>query len=300
MSISHRDIEANGLRFHLAECGPADGPPVLLLHGFPEYWGAWKVHMVQLAAQGFRVIAPDLRGYGTSAKPARVRDYALDLLVEDVTGMLDALDLDSAHIVGHDWGGALAWQVARAAPERIKRLVVINCPPFDSLRAVVLKDPIQVLRSWYVMSFQFPLLPQWGLGIWGHWMPCKMMIDSALPGTFTQEGLAGHRAAWSEPEALRSMIHWYRAAIRHPPTPGQRITTPSLLLWGEQDRFLGTALIPLIESLCDELTVTRFPENTHWLPHEAPEAVVEAIASFIGRPTSAADDMIASPPEAPE
>ena len=118
VEITHQDVQANGLRFHVAMSGPEDGQPVILLHGFPEYWGGWAPHVSLLAEQGYRAIAPDLRGYGTSDKPPRVKDYALKELVGDVTGILDALGHPTAHVVGHDWGGALAWEVARAAPER--------------------------------------------------------------------------------------------------------------------------------------------------------------------------------------
>ena len=105
---------------------------------------------------------------------------------------------------------------------------------------------------------------------------------AARPGTFTDDSLAGHREAWSNPGALRSMIHWYRAALRYPPESGRRITVPALLLWGEQDRFLGTRLIAPTKSRCDSLEVVRFPENTHWLPHEAPEVVVDHLLRFFG------------------
>jgi len=280
LEITHQDVEANGLRFHVALCGPDSGPPVILLHGFPEFWGGWAVHMPRLAAQGYRVIAPDLRGYGTSDKPARVKDYALERMVEDITGILDTLGHPTALVVGHDWGGALAWEVARAAPERVQRLVVINCPPFDAMRSAPLRDPLQPFRSWYILAFQLPFLPQWSSSLWNHKLLCSIMIRSAQPGTFSNTSLAAHREAWSNPDALRSMIHWYRAALRCPPKSGRRITVPALLLWGEKDRFLGTSLIAPTEALCDSLQVVRFPDNTHWLPHEAPEAVVTQIVQF--------------------
>jgi pimeloyl-ACP methyl ester carboxylesterase len=239
--------------------------------------------MPLLAARGYRVIAPDLRGYGTSAKPPKVKDYALDRLVEDVTGVLDALGHPTAHVVGHDWGGALAWQVARAVPERVDRLAVINCPPFDVMQRAPLRDPLQPFRSWYIFAFQLPILPQWSSSLRDFALLTSIMIRSARPGTFSTESLAGHRKAWSNPDALRSMIHWYRAGLRHPPAGGKRITVPVLLLWGEQDRFLGTSLIGPTEALCESLRVVRFPDHTHWLPHEAPEAVMEHILQFFER-----------------
>ena len=280
LDITHQDIQANGLRFHVALCGPEDGPAVILLHGFPEFWGGWATHMPMLARQGFRVIAPDLRGYGTSEKPKRVKDYALKHLVEDVAGILDVLGHPTAYVVGHDWGGALAWEVARTIPERVERLVVINCPPVDVLQRSALGNPMQILRSWYTLFFQMPFLPQWSSSLGNHKVLCSIMIRSAVPGTFTHESLAAHRDAWSNPGAIRSMIHWYRAALRHAPKGGRRISVPALLLWGEGDRFLGTPLIEPTAALCDSIEVVRFPDNTHWLPHEQPEVVVNHMVGF--------------------
>ena len=141
-----------------------------------------------------------------------------------------------------------------------------------------------------MFMFQLPLVPQWMNSLGDYSLLCQTMIRSALPGTFSWESLADHRAAWSNPNALRSMIHWYRAGLRHQPRTGRRITVPALLLWGEKDQFLGTRLIEPTEALCDSLEVVRFPDNTHWLPHEEPGAVVSHMTAFFEAPDPAAPD----------
>src|SRR5262245_37404008 len=154
----HREAVVNGVRLHYVEAG--SGPLVVLLHGFPEFWYCWRHQLPALAAAGFRAVAVDLRGYNESDKPPGARSYRLGVLVEAVAGLIEHLGADRGGVVGHDWGGVVAWVLAMRRPERVERLVAINAPhPAAWLRER--KDPAQLLRSWYTFFFQLPLLPEW-------------------------------------------------------------------------------------------------------------------------------------------
>jgi len=301
VEITHQDIQTNGVTLHVASCGPEDGPLVILLHGFPEYWGAWEAHMHLLADQGFRVIAPDQRGYNTSEKPPRVRDYRLDVLSDDILGLIDHHGQQTARLVGHDWGGAVAWHLARAHAERIHQLVVINCPPADVMQRYALRHPSQLVRSWYMMAMQLPWLAEWTLSMGNFSMAVSVMVDSATPGTFDRERLSGHIDAWSQPGALRGMVNWYRAGFRNPPKQGGGpVKVPTLLLWGERDRFLAKGLVDPAMAICEDGRAVRYPDATHWLPHEATEEVVKQMSAFFRVSAGESSDRLHPPADPSE
>lgn len=281
--MEHHRIATNGIRLHVIEAGPIDGPLLILLHGFPEFWYGWRHQIDALAARGYRVWAPDLRGYNLSDKPEGIEAYRLDALAADVAGLIDASGRGRALLVGHDWGGALAWWVAGAFPERVERMVVINAPHPLVMWRQLRRDPAQLLRSWYVFLFQLPRLPE-ALARRHDWSwLARALRDSSRPGTFTAEDLALYRQAWSRPGAIRAMLHWYRAALQRPPlTPTlPRVGVPTLLLWGCRDRFLGQAMARESITLCDEGTLHVFEEASHWLHQEEPEAVNARIDGFL-------------------
>ncbi len=281
MEITHHFIQTNQVRLHVASCGPEDGPLVILLHGFPEYWGAWRVHMEALADEGYHVLAPDQRGYNASDKPPRVRDYRIDELALDVVGLIDHCGVQEARIVGHDWGGAVAWQVARAYPERIQQVAVINCPPIDVAQRYAVWHPVQLLRSWYMFVMQAPWLVPWAMALRDFDLTCRQFVATSVPGTFSREKLAGHMEAWAQPGALRSMVHWYRAAFWYPPKTGLGpVEVPALFLWGEGDRFLDKGLIEPTLAICTSGRLVRYPDASHWLPHEEAADVVGQLSSF--------------------
>ncbi len=283
--VAHRFISTNGVKLHVAEAGPQEGPLVVLLHGFPELWYGWRRQIPALAAAGFRVLVPDQRGYNLSDKPPRVRDYATHVLAEDVVGLFDALGCERALLVGHDWGGGVAWTLAEQHPERLKALAVLNCPHGRAFQEVLRRSPRQLLRSWYMGFFQLPWLPEATLGAGGAARLERAMTGSASrPDVLSQEDLAVYREAWSQPGALRAMLNWYRAGLRHPPPSpqGEMIETPTLLIWGEKDTALGAELIEPIARHCSEIRVERLAEASHWVQHEEHERVNELLAAFLG------------------
>jgi pimeloyl-ACP methyl ester carboxylesterase len=277
------EVATNGIHLRVLQEGPADGPLAILLHGFPEHAGAWEEHSTLLARAGYRVWAPDQRGYGGSDKPERVADYALDRLAADVVGLIDAAGRERAVVIGHDWGAAVAWWVAARHPERVAKLVAINVPHPAAMRGYVGRSLAQLRKSWYILAFQLPLLPEALASREDFRMLARALTSSSRPGTFTNEDLSAYRRAWAQPGALRSMLDWYRAMLRHPPAMADaRIAVPTLLLWGVHDVALERGLAQRSIDLCDDGRLTFFEDATHWVHHEEPERVHAAIAGFLG------------------
>jgi pimeloyl-ACP methyl ester carboxylesterase len=277
-------VPTNGITLHVAQAGPDDGPLMILLHGFPEFWYGWSKHVPALAAAGFCVWAPDQRGYNTSDKPLLVRDYTLDHLAADVVGLIDAAGRERAIVVGHDWGGAAAWWVASNFPERLEKLVIVNVPHPLVMRRLLRTSGRQLLRSWYMFMIQLPRLPEWAARRSDWRALFDGMRSSSLPGTFTDDDFARYREAWSHPGAITAMLHWYRAMFRYGARPprNERIATPTLILWGVKDKFIGREGAEQSLALCDHGELAMFEHNTHWLAHEEPAEVVRRIVEFCG------------------
>ena len=277
-------VATNGIKLNVAQSGPVDGPLMILLHGFPEYWYGWQQHIPVLAQSGFRVWAPDQRGYNTSDKPTGVRDYSLDQLVADVDGLIDAAGRTRAIVVGHDWGAAVAWWMASTRSERLDKLVILNVPHPRVMQRLLLTSVRQLLRSWYIFALQIPGLPEWA-GPRNNWRDLvQTMRTSSLPDTFSDADFDMYRCAWSQPGAYSAMLNWYRAALRYrirAPTP-TRIPVPTLILWGKQDKFIGPEGAELSLALCDHGELVMFDDNTHWLQHERPAEVCQRIIAFCG------------------
>ncbi len=279
---TERLVRTNGLRLHVVEAGPEGGPPVVLLHGFPDLWYGWRRQIGPLAAAGFRVIVPDQRGYNTSDKPDGVAAYRVDALAEDVVGLLDAASLERAAIVGHDWGAVVAWWLGLAHPERVSRLGILNVPHPAVMRRHLFTSPRQIRRSWYVFFFQLPGLPERFLAR-DDFANLARAVRGGRPGTCTAEDLAVYREAWRQPGALTAMVNWYRAAFRSASRrlPRLRMGVPTLVLWGTRDRFLGREMAEPSVALCDDGRLELFETATHWLQHDEADAVNDRLVRFL-------------------
>lgn len=278
--MSHTFVETNGVRLHVVQAGPADGPLLILLHGFPEFWYGWRHQIATLAEAGFWVWAPDQRGYNLSDKPTRIAAYRIDTLAADVVGLIDAAHRQKAIVVGHDWGAAVAWWTAIIYPERIERLVILNVPHPVVMQRFARRNLGQMLRSWYIGFFQLPWLPE-AMCRFGDWvMLVRTLRNSSLPGAFSESDFRQYRAAWAQPGAFTAMINWYRAALQKPlmRRPSIRITVPTLLVWGARDQFLKQDMAQLSIDLCDNGRIVFFENATHWVQHEEAERVNELIA----------------------
>lgn len=276
VTVEHRFRAGRGVRLHCAEAGPADGPPVILLHGFPDFWWGWRQQVAPLARAGFRVIVPDGRGYNVSDRPQGVGAYALDLLADDVLALMSGLGGGPVPVVGHDWGGVVAWHLGARAPERVSRLVVINAPHPAAWGPYAARHPTQVLRSGYVAFFQLPLVPEAALGAANFAALKGALVRTSRPGTFTGPDLSRYRRAWGRPGALTGMLNWYRAlaqrgGARH--GAAARVRVPTLQLWGERDGALERGLAERNLELCDAGRGMFFPDATHWVHQELPDAV---------------------------
>lgn len=279
-------LPINGVDLHVIQAGPEDGPLVILLHGFPEFWYGWRRQIPALVEAGYRVWAPDQRGYNRSGKPQGIDAYRLDLLAQDVVGLIDAAGVEQAHaVIGHDWGAAVAWWVGIAHPERIRRLGILNVPhPSRSVvRETFKRRPGQLFKSWYIFFFQIPRLPEWLLSR-GNFRGLAGALHGKTPESFTPGDLACYRAAWSQPGALTGMLNWYRAMLQRPPRLGRanRVTVPTLILWGERDVALSKEMAPLSLAKCDQGRLITYPDATHWLQHDEPDAVNRELVAFLG------------------
>ena len=282
-AIRMGEVRTNGVRLKVAEAGPADGPLAILLHGFPEDWRGWRRQIGPLADAGFRVLAPDQRGYGGSDKPAGVAPYALDTLADDVVGLIDATGRPRASLVGHDWGGVVAWRVATRDPGRVDRLAILNAPHPDLTRREFFGSPRQLLKSWYVLAFQVPRLPEAFLRRKDWRALAGSLRDTSRPGTFSDADLDAYREAWSRPGAITAMLNWYRAFLRLGPAadPKARVAVPTRILWGVRDAALEPALAEASLARCDRGRLEFFDEATHWLHHEEPGRVADRLAAFL-------------------
>jgi pimeloyl-ACP methyl ester carboxylesterase len=271
------------LSLHTVLAGPEDGPLVILLHGFPECWYSWRHQIPVLAEAGYRVATPDQRGYNLSDKPMGVPSYWLDHLTADLLGLIHALGRDRAIIVGHDWGGVVAWRLAMDYPEVVDRLVVMNAPHPVAFAKALRRDASQRLRSWYMFFFQLPWLPEALLTLSPRTTARFLFRRTAVrTDAFSEVDLETLATALAQPVAMRSMIHWYRAAFRtRPAKPVQRINAPTLLIWAEDDVALGTSLTRGLERWVANLNVHYIAHCGHWVQAEASDEVNAQLLAFL-------------------
>jgi epoxide hydrolase 4 len=283
--VRARWFDSAGVPLHALEYGHASDPLVILLHGFPECSLAWRRQAPTLAAAGFHVVALDQRGYATSGKPRAVSAYALDALAADVLAVADACGGRTLGVVGHDWGGAVAWWLSMNAASRLAGAAILNAPHPSAFQRVLRQSLRQMGRSWYMLLFQLPRIPEYLLSRHGQHAMVDALEASSRPGTFDDELLAGYRQAWAEPGAWTGMINWYRAAVRRPARlPGAApVSTPILLLWGDRDRFLVPRLAGDSLARCDRARLINLPQATHWIHHEEPETVGGHLVEFFGQ-----------------
>ena len=256
------------------------GPDLALcLHGFPENRSSWRHQLPFLAECGWRAVAPDLRGYGESSRPERTSAYRMERLVEDVAAMFEALGTGRRLLVGHDWGGVIAWAAAIGRRVRLDGLVVMNAPHPARFGAVLRRSPAQMRRSWYVAFFQIPGLPERLLTARGARAVGDAFAGAGLPDAVVDR----YREAAMRPGAMRAMLAYYRAnaagLFRAP--PAGRIEVPTLLVWGENDVALGVELAEGLEPLVSDLTVERLPGVSHWVQQEAPDLVNERLERWL-------------------
>jgi len=279
-------VDGENVRLHVRAAGPSDGPLVVLLHGFPEFWYGWRHQIAPLAEAGYRVVVPDQRGYNLSDAPRSVAAYDLDVLTADVRHLIDAAGEETAHVVGHDWGAMVAWRLAMMHPERIRRLGICNVPHPQVFRRTLRTSPSQLLRSLYVFFFQIPALPEWLLGRNDGEGLARLLRWSSRHDTFTAADMTAYRRAWRRPGRIRGMLHWYRAAARRVLRGEQSeaaVDVPTLVLWGAKDAALSQEMAAPSAAMCTDGQLVVLDEATHWVQHDAPETVARHLLDHLGR-----------------
>jgi pimeloyl-ACP methyl ester carboxylesterase len=282
-AADHRTATIGTLRMHWVERGDPNGTPVLLLHGFPENWWSWRHQIDALSRAGFRVIAPDQRGYGQTDRHG---PYDVATLLADLRGLLAHLGVRRAHVVGHDWGGNVAWFLAGRHPELVERLTVINCPHPKPFRRALLGGSLrQMRRSWYMFMFQLPKLPEAYLrrdaGRTIDRVFWSMAVDKSA---FPREEIEPFRQQILEPGAAEAMVGWYRAALqgRAPQLPD--VVAPSLLIWGMEDKALGFHdVVPGTERFVRDLSIVPVERAGHFVQTEAKDRVNALLLAWLTR-----------------
>lgn len=280
-AVRHGHVQTNGIRIHYAEAG--DGPPIVLLHGFPQRWSMWRYQLRDLPDRGFRVIAPDLRGYGDTDKPRG--GYDVDNLVADVEGLAEKLGLEGYVLVGHDWGGPIAWRAAGKLPD-VERLVQLNGPHIRVYLRKLLSSK-QVLKSWYIYGFLVPGLAERILRARGWWAMREIFAEGRrrAPETITAEDADALLEAIRIPGALESGLKYYRG-LRTPEGLRQLaaerpVRVPTLAVWGLKDVAIEPQSQAELRPWVDAPLEVRYLANAgHWLPEEEPDRVNDLIASF--------------------
>ncbi len=273
----------DAIRLRVVEAGPEDGPLVVLLHGFPEFWYSWRRQIGPLADAGYRVIAPDLRGYGDSDKPDGVASFGMEHLVADVVRLVRWAGREKAHVVGHDWGAVIAWMVANDHPEVVERLAILNVPHPKVMLKGLRSDPGQMWRSWYILFFQLPWLPEAILRR-RRGSAIRMMLkrEPTRKDAFTPEDIEKYVDAMLKPGAARSSVSYYRAAVRQPRSRFRVIALPVQVIWGEKDRHLGAWMADPPPALVPDQRVLRLPDASHWVQNDAWEVVNSTLVGFLG------------------
>jgi pimeloyl-ACP methyl ester carboxylesterase len=284
--IRHGYAQVGDVRLHYAECGAGERL-VVLLHGFPECWYSWR-HQLKALGRSYRVVAPDMRGYNLSDKPERVEDYRMSRLVDDVTGLIRHFGAREAAVVGHDWGGAVAWAVAQSYPDYVWKLASLQTPPPAVWRRNMTLR--QLLGSWYMLFFQLPKLPEWWISRDDFARLGRMMRSTARPGTFTDADIEVLKAAAREPGALTAGINYYRPNLRALLSWGrgdrqlrkhERIRVPTLFVYGERDFAIIPETVAGVGDYVDApYTELRLGRSNHWVQQEAPAEVNAALLSF--------------------
>ena len=282
-NIAHKYAQVNGIRMHYVEAGT--GPLLILLHGFPEFWYSWR-HQIPTLSEKFRVVAPDMRGYNKTEKPKAVSSYRTENLATDISELIIALGEENAVIVGHDWGGAVAYQFAADYPEMTRKLVVLNCPHPVVMSKHFRSNFKQLRRSWYMFYFQLPWLPEFLMV-----RNLQLILAKTFRGwayrknAFTDEDLAKYNEVFSKPGQAKAAMNYYRAAFRdffsgsHKRFP--KINAPTLVIWGENDRALGKELtFGMKKHFSTDFRIKYIADCSHWVQHDHPELVGKNIFNF--------------------
>ena len=291
--LEHKYADVNGIRMHYVQAG--QGKLILFVHGFPQFWYAWKDLLAEFGRDHLAV-APDMRGYNLSSKPEGVEHYRVSHMVKDLRELAKSLGHERFIVVAHDWGGGVAWSLAIRHPECLEKLVIINSPHPATFERELNQNPAQQAASQYMLFFRSPKAEA-ALSANDYKALCDTVLTAGLKkGHFTEDDRQAYLAAWSQPGAMTGSLNWYRAAGIGPPTGAEpkarsfvsdsaahQVAVPTLVIWGEKDAALVKENLDGLDQYVPDLTVHRIPDGTHWVVHEQPAEVTRHIREFIGR-----------------
>lgn len=282
--LADRGVEStyrrvNGVRLHVVAGGDPDGPLVVLLHGHPDFWYGWRAQIGALVDAGFRVLVPDQRGANLSEAPDGTDAYRQSELVADVRGLIRGAGRESARVVGHDFGGFVAWNLALREPSLVDRLGILNVPHPTVYRDTLRSSPQQILRSWYVWFYQVPKLPEWALARDEMANMVASLEVTSNPGTFDRETVDRYRAAWRH-TGVKPRVQWYRGFRRSVRPPRDTVAAPTLICWGEDDVALVPSMAERSLDRCENGCLRTFPDASHWVHHER-EAVTDELLDHL-------------------
>lgn len=275
--VNHGDFE-----LEVREFGPREGELVILLHGFPECWASWRHQIAPLANAGYRVLVPNLRGYGKGAKPQKLIDYRIDKLAGDIDALIAYAGKEKCHLVGHDWGGGIAWWYGIHSSDKLASLTILNAPHPLAFLEVLKQNPLQWLKSWYIFFFQLPWLPETLMSLFNFKRLRDTLIKTSNSGSFDARDIDLLTHNWQQPGSLKAMLNYYRCMLRdiqQPQAPAM-VEAPAQLLWGEQDLALSLPMAKLSINYFSHGTLEQFPDASHWLNHDKPEAVTQKLLRF--------------------
>ncbi|MBE9209644.1 alpha/beta hydrolase [Nostoc sp. LEGE 06077] len=278
-SWEHKYITTNGVKLHYVTQGT--GPLMLMLHGFPEFWYSWR-HQIPEFAENFQVVALDLRGYNDSEKPQEQSAYIMDEFIKDVEGVIKGLGHEKCILLGHDWGGAIAWCFAYAHPEMLEKLIILNLP-HPAKFSQGLATPQQLMRSWYMFLFQLPVIPELLLQAFDYQPIAQTIQGTAVnKNAFTSSDLEAYKKAAAKSGALTAMLNYYRNVFSHflPNKNWGILNVPTLLIWGENDTALGKELTYGTDAYVSNLQIQYIPNCGHWVQQEQPQLVNRYISEF--------------------
>jgi epoxide hydrolase 4 len=271
VTLQTRTVLSGSVQLHCVSAGPEAGPLMLLLHGFPARWSTWRDILPALAAKGYLAVAPDLRGYGESDRPAGVHSYSIPRLVEDVLAIVGAYGRDRFYLVGHDFGGGVAWATAMEHPERVERLAIVNAiHPVGFERQI--RKWSQLKKSWYVFFFLLPWIPEWWLSRKNFRFTRRSLADDGLPAAVIDDLVEGIRPRG----ALHAAINMFRASFRDGARRllvPKKVELPTLVVWGDRERHFDAVLATPPADWVPNARVAHVPTGSHWVHHDEPEAV---------------------------
>jgi pimeloyl-ACP methyl ester carboxylesterase len=283
LNVTHKQIKVNDIFLHVAQQGNGK-KLIVLLHGWPEFWYTWR-YQIPVLAEKYTVVAPDLRGFNKSDKPIGIEHYKADVVASDIAELIKQLGFENAYIVGHDWGGAIAWTFAAMYPNLTEKLAILNCPHPKEMLKNFKKNPSQLLKSWYMFMHQIPLLPEMILDLT---LPqfFKTFIRGWMhhPEHFSKEDLHAFVAAYREEGALTGSINYYRAMMQTKPNISvfkDKVAAPTILIWGEDDKALGKELTYNTQEYVNNSLEIKYIKNcSHWIQNDCPDEVNQYLLDF--------------------